>query len=123
MEQILGLEVSTIQEHKEGIFRINISGSLDSDTYMILQNEVDRILIKNPLSIVMDMQGLTYISSAGLQVVMYTKMTVNKIGGVVLLVNVHPRIKKVFDIVQILPDMKIFSTVEELDEYLDNLQQ
>lgn len=119
----MGLEVSSIEEHTQGIFRISIAGSLDSDTHQILQNEVDKILKKNPLSIVMDMHGLTYISSAGLQVVFYAKKTLNKIGGVVLLVNVHPRIKKVFDIVHFTSELEIFSTVEELDEYLDSIQK
>lgn len=119
----MGLEISTIQEHDEDIFRINIAGSLDSDTHMILQKEVDSILKKKPLSVVLDMEDLTYLSSAGLQVVMYTKRAVNKIGGIVLFVNVHPNIKKVFDIVHILPELDIFSSIEELDEYLDNIQK
>jgi hypothetical protein len=37
--------------------------------------------------------------------------------------NLQPQIKKVFDIVNALPSMKIFASVDELDDYLDAIQK
>jgi hypothetical protein len=37
--------------------------------------------------------------------------------------NLQPQIKKVFDIINALPSMQIFASIEELDEYLDAMQK
>ncbi|MGD2270109.1 MAG: hypothetical protein PVI06_06895 [Desulfobacterales bacterium] len=37
--------------------------------------------------------------------------------------NLQPQIKKVFDIINALPSMQIFASIEELDEYLDAIQK
>ena len=40
-----------------------------------------------------------------------------------LILNLKPQIKKVFEIIKALPSEKIFSTIEELDNYLAQIQQ
>ena len=37
--------------------------------------------------------------------------------------NLQPQIKKVFEIINAIPSMKIFTSMEELDEYLDIMQK
>jgi CheY-like chemotaxis protein len=44
-------------------------------------------------------------------------------GGKVILRNLRPRVRKVFDIIQSAPTLSIFRNVEELDRYLDRMQR
>ena len=37
--------------------------------------------------------------------------------------NLQPQIRKVFDIIQALPSLNVFESVEELDQYLAEMQR
>jgi hypothetical protein len=37
-------------------------------------------------------------------------------------INLQPQIKKVFDILNALPSLKVFASIQELDGYLDAMQ-
>jgi anti-anti-sigma regulatory factor len=39
-----------------------------------------------------------------------------------VLTNVPPQIRKVFEIIQALPSLNVFESVEELDRYLTGIQ-
>jgi anti-anti-sigma factor len=70
----------------------------------------------------MDLQDLDYLSSAGVRVIIKTRNALKKNGGKLVFMNIPPQIKKVFDIINALPAMQIFMSVEELDDYLDVMQ-
>lgn len=109
-------------EKDKGVFVISPIGSVDSDMYLILQKEVEAVLAKLPKVIIFDMRGVNYISSAGLGVVFKTKKFLKQNKGELYLVNLTPPVKKVFDIVNALPEQDVFASVEELDNYLDKIQ-
>jgi hypothetical protein len=37
--------------------------------------------------------------------------------------NLQPQIKKVFEIINALPSLQVFATIEELDNYLTEMQR
>jgi anti-anti-sigma regulatory factor len=43
--------------------------------------------------------------------------------GELALVNPQPQIRKVFDIMKLLPAMNVFANIQELDEYLARIQK
>ena len=43
--------------------------------------------------------------------------------GKITFMNLQPQIKKVFEIINALPSMRIFSSIQELDDYLDVMQK
>lgn len=118
----MALTVNSLQRAK-GLFIISPTGSLDSNTYLSLQEEIDKILQEKPTMIVFDMKDLDYMSSAGVRVVLKTRDTLKKNGGKITFLNLQPQIKKVFDIINAMPSMKIFRSIRELDEYLDVMQK
>ena len=113
----------TVEEKGDGTCTIRPVGSIDADTHHILGSQVDPILAKSPQLIIFDMKDVHYVSSAGIGVVLFTEKSIKAAGGKVLLVNLQPQIKKVFDIVQALPSQQIFSSVAELDRYLSVIQR
>jgi anti-sigma B factor antagonist len=115
------LKVS-IEDRGEGTYTIRPQGSIDSNTFMTLQNELDPILGKSKV-IIFDMKDVNYVSSAGVGVVLLAEQTLKANNGKVLMVNLQPQIKKVFDIVKALPDQQVFSSMEEMDRYLKEIQR
>jgi anti-anti-sigma factor len=74
------------------------------------------------LNLVLDLQELDYISSAGLRSIFRARKALGMRDGRVLVVNPQPQVQKVFDIVKAVPVREIFRSVEELDSYLDRIQ-
>ena len=112
----------TSKEKRVGVFIVTPAGSIDSDTYMILEKKVDQLLAASPTEMIFDMASVDYMSSAGVRVIFKAKKALKENRGELILVNLKPQIKKVFDIINALPSLTIFRSIEELDEYLDAMQ-
>ena len=112
-----------INERERGVFVVSPTGLIDSDTYFELENKVDSILSSHPNVIVFDMQGVNYISSAGLGVILKAKKILSENAGNLCMVNLTKNVKKVFDMINALPEQDIFASVEELDSYLGHIQR
>lgn len=106
-----------------GVYQINPEGSLDSNTYRILEERVDAVITEKPDTIVFNMASLDYISSLGIRVIAKTQKTMRAAGGRVVLLHLQPQIQKVFDIIKAMPSEQIFSSMQELDDYLDRMQK
>ncbi len=112
-----------VEKKDESTFIVRPAGSIDSNTFMTMQTELDSILEKSPKVIIFDMKDVSYVSSAGVGVVLSSEKSLRLNNGKVLMVNLQPQIKKVFDIVKALPDQQIFSSVQEMDKYLSEIQR
>jgi anti-anti-sigma factor len=106
-----------------GFYVIYLDGSLDSASYHILEQKTEELLKANPKIIAMNMERLSYISSAGIRVILKTRNALKKSDGKLVFMKLQPQIKKVFEIINALPSMKVFSSIEELDDYLDAMQR
>jgi anti-anti-sigma factor len=106
-----------------GVYVLLLNGWLDSQTHKILDEKVEEILKESPKTLILNMEQLDYISSAGVRIIYKTKKTLKRDGGYLFLMNLKPQIKKVFEIINALPSMNVFSGVQELDDYLDAMQQ
>ena len=113
----------TSREKSPGVFVVSPEGSLDTNTYTILEEKVDLLLDTSPCVIIFDLEKLDYISSMGVRVIAKAKKSLKKNEGKVVLLKLQPQIRKVFEIVKALPSDQIFGSVEELDQYLDAMQK
>ena len=104
--------------------RVAIGGRLDTHTYAELDQALAPLL-GNPAvtSLVLDLEGLDYISSAGIRSVFKARKALAARAGKVLVVNPQPQIQKVFDLVKAVPLNEIFTSVAEADAYLDAMQR
>ncbi len=116
----LTLDIST---HSGGAERIVIGGRLDSSTAPELESSAQPLIDSPPGMVILDLADLDYISSAGLRVIFRIQKAVKSAGGQVLVVNLKPQVKKVFEIVDALPTMAVFKSYDEMDEYLDVMQR
>lgn len=102
---------------------ITCVGRLDSETSPILEKEVKRILEKAPSLLILDMEKLDYMSSAGVRVLFLAQKRMKLHGGKLALMKIQPPIRKVLEIINALPGQQVFKDTAELDRYLDAMQK
>ena len=103
--------------------RVALAGRLDTHTYGELDRQLAPVLGSSIQSLVLDLAGLDYISSAGVRSIFKARKALSARGGKVVVVNPKPQIQKVFDVVKAVPLDEIFSSVQEADAYLDAMQK
>jgi anti-sigma B factor antagonist len=113
----------TSQQKMDGVYMLTPSGRLDTGTYRTLEERVEVVLKETPHTLVFDMEMLDYISSMGVRVIAKAQKVMKAYHGKVVLLNLQPQIQKVFDIIQALPPQQVFSSMDELDDYLDRMQR
>jgi anti-sigma B factor antagonist len=113
----------TAKEKSPGVQILYLNGSLNTNTSPVLEKEVNVALGKSPDVLVFDLQQLVYISSAGIRVILIANKAMKKKGGKAMFTNMQPQIKKVFEIVNALPSQQVFSSIEEMDRYLEIMQK
>lgn len=113
----------TITERTPGVFMFRPIGSIDTNTHSILEEKVDFILKGITKTMIFDMEGVNYISSAGIRVIIKVQKSMKQRDGQFLMTNLQPQVKKVFEIINALPTMHVFSSIQELDRYLDLMQK
>lgn len=115
------LEIEIHAEPNEGK-RISLAGSLDTDTAPQLQDRIDQEVDSAVHMVIMDLNRLEFLSSAGLRVIFKTRKLMDSRNGKFLLLNLQPQVRKVFDIIKALDGMSVFKSQEEMDEYLTVMQ-
>ena len=113
----------TVAPKRPGVMVVAPIGAIDASTYTILEDKVDQALKEAPDVIIFDMEFADYISSTGIRVLLKTKKALQETDGKMVFMNLQPQIKKVFEILQAIPTLKVFASIEELDNYLDVMQK
>src|SRR5262245_38346331 len=117
------MPLTITSEPGQGFVTIRPAGSLDSNTYTSLQEHIATVTKSKPGALVLDLKDLSYISSAGVRVVIAAQKTMKAAGGGFAIVHLQPQIRKVFEIIMALPSPNSFESVDELDRYLTSIQK
>ncbi|MHC4553134.1 MAG: STAS domain-containing protein [Planctomycetota bacterium] len=114
----------TVQlEHRSSMaVTFKLAGKIDSEAAAKLDQQVTAGLAGPVRTAVFDMEGVDFIASAGVGILMKAKATLTRKGGDLAMINLQPQIKKVFEIIQMLPALNVFESVAELDNYLTKIQ-
>jgi anti-anti-sigma factor len=117
----MALKVNTAVK-RPGIFVVAPIGSIDAAGNAIFRERVSSVLTQNADVIIFDMEFADYINSMGIRELLKAKKALKLRGGKILFTNLQPQIRKVFDILNALPSLKVFADIQELDRYLDAMQ-
>ena len=109
----------TVTKKEEGVFVVSPQGSIDTETYPVLEKEINSILEQAKKAVILDLKEVAYVSSMGLSVIFKTKEALENNGGTIAIINLQPQIKKVFEAIKVLPDY-YFSTMTDAEKYLDD---
>jgi anti-sigma B factor antagonist len=106
-----------------GVVVVSPIGSIDANTFNVFDEKMDDILEQKPDVIIFDMEFVDYLSSSGIRVLLKTKKALKQTDGRMVFMKLQPQIQKVFDILKAIPTLKVFASIEELDNYLDTMQK
>jgi anti-anti-sigma factor len=113
----------TITVQESSTPTVVLVGRLDTDTAPQLDEALRELLDEPDIArLVFDVSGLDYLSSAGIRCFIRARKAIEPNGGKVAIVNPQPAVRKVLEIVKAIPG-GIFSSVAELDAYLDAIQR
>ena len=85
-------------EKLEDVIVFSIKGHFDASLADVANDEVQAIVTGPLLKVIFDLSELTYISSAGLRVLLFTAKKMKARGGEVALCSVGPVVQRVLDI-------------------------
>lgn len=113
----------TITVQESSTPTVVLVGRLDTDTAPQLDEALRELLAEPDIErLVFDVSALDYLSSAGIRCFIRARKAIEPNGGKVAIVNPQPAVRKVLEIVRAIPG-GIFSSVAELDAYLDAIQR
>lgn len=119
----LTVRISRDDASDGGAVRVHPSGSLDSTTAGVLERELAPALSGTANVLVLDFAEVTFVSSAGIRVVLAARKQMAERGGSLLMANLQPPVAKAFEIIKAIPDIGIFKNIAELDAYLAAMQR
>ncbi len=110
------MQITQKQEGKVHIFSLN--GRFDAHSAGAVENELNLVISKGEHNLLVDLDGVEYISSAGLRVLLAATKKLKKEKGEIKLCCLKPYVKEVFDIAGFTQIFKIYNTVEEATQSL-----
>ena len=111
-----GFSVET--EEKDAVVILNLSGYLDAHTAPQFEEEIETAIKEKKFKMVVNLEKLDYISSAGLGVFMGYIEDIRENDGDIIITNSSEKVYKVFDLLGFPNIFKIFDTMEEsLNEF------
>ena len=117
------LNTTITLDEANSVARVALDGALNTDTAPDFEQRLQEVIDGAYQLTVLDMRDLEYISSAGLRVIFKAAKQTKAEGRRLAAANRKPHIDKVFEILKALPDMAVFANDQELDDYLDSMQQ
>lgn len=101
-------KVKMKQEQKGDVLILRLTGRLDAVTSPLIEQQVgDLISEKDTFYLLMDFSGVSYLSSAGMRMLLATTKKIKAVGGKFILCNVADSVLHVLE-------MSEFDTVIEL---------
>ncbi|OJS99822.1 STAS domain-containing protein [Marinobacter nauticus] len=118
------MSLNIVERNKtEEAVSLELQGSLDSDTAPQLDQHLANAIGSETKVVAFNMAGITFISSAGLRVIFKTLKLMKSRGGQVSVTQMSKGVRKVFEIVKVMPDLTVFADQAEMDEYLEAVQR
>ncbi|MHC4758284.1 MAG: STAS domain-containing protein [Planctomycetota bacterium] len=106
-----------------GVIVLSPVGQINSDTIPLLEQKITDSLTQSPKTLILDLQEVDLMTSAGVGLMTKTKALMDRNNGSFAMVNLQPQIKKVFEIMRLVPTLNVFANIDELDEYLEKVQR
>ena len=101
------------QENNNGVEIFNVKGSLDSNTSSEFETQVYAALENGQRKVILNLEEMEYISSAGIRVMLKTTKDLKRMEGNIVLCSLQDYVREVFDIAGFDGYLNIESTLED----------
>lgn len=102
---------------------VSLNGKINDRTSPLLHEEIDRLLAGPVKTLVLDMAHVEMVTSAGVGTIMRARETAKQKGGDLAMNHLQPQVKRVFEIMSLVPTLNVFESEKELDDYLTKVQE
>lgn len=111
-----------VNEHRDGdVTVLRLSGRLELDAGdLTLRTWIDRLVEQNRNLIVLDMQAVTRMDSAGIGMLVGKFLSVRRQGGTIKLLNLTARSARLMDITRLVT---VFETYQDESEAIKSFTQ
>ena len=100
-------------DNRQSVSVVKVKGRVDSETAPELDDALTRLLQENKNKIVLDLQGVDYMSSAGLRAMVKAYQTAKKSGGDLRLASVPQPVEVILRTVGMMQMLQMYSTDQE----------
>ncbi|MCK5521402.1 MAG: STAS domain-containing protein [Candidatus Marinimicrobia bacterium] len=97
----------------EGVYIVTIEGNVDTNSAPEVKSGLDKIINSGASKLILDLQLMDYISSAGLRILLITGKQLKGSNGELRLSRMNESVKDVFDISGFSSIFNIFDSVED----------
>ncbi|WP_350445925.1 anti-sigma F factor antagonist [Anaeromonas frigoriresistens] len=98
---------------------VDLNGELDHHNAQKIREKIDSHINENGYkNISLNLQGLNFMDSSGIGLIMGRYKLVNELGGTVFLTNVNPRVAKILDMSGIHKLVDVYDSEEEVLQHL-----
>jgi anti-anti-sigma factor len=118
----MSLTIHKAQTPSPSAVTLVLDGELNNLTSTQLDEAIGSMLDTPAKTLVLDMEGIGFISSTGIGVIVKARNTLKQRGSDLTMVHIQPQVKRVFDIMQLTPILNVCESQKELDDYLSKIQ-
>lgn len=108
------MEISASQVDNSVI--INIKGEIDLHTVDQFKQKLDKQIAKGHKNLILNLEQVDFIDSSGIGAILSKYKQLNKQKGKLVMVNVRPKIRRIFEVSGILRIIDIYSSETEAVE-------
>ena len=101
------------RKEEKGIHIFSLDGRFDAHSAGNVEEELNLAISKGARKLLIDLDSVEYISSAGLRVLLAVAKRLKKEDGAIKLCCLRPYVKEVFDIAGFTQIFKIYNTAQE----------
>jgi len=113
------LDIKVVKKEKYA-YSVELRGPIDTVTSPQLKKELEEIIDERTRAVILDMGDVDYVSSKGLGVIVWAQKALKRKKASFAMVNLQPQIKKLFDLMKLAPNIKIYD-MPEGDKYIDQI--
>lgn len=97
----------------EKAYAVEVQGEIDVYTSPRVKETINELIDQGQYNLIIDLEGVRYIDSTGLGVLIGALKKVREHDGRILLICTNPQIKKIFNITGLVKIFEIFKNEEE----------
>ena len=102
---------------------VSLIGALDAHTFEQFFHTMSQLIDGGTLRVVLDLRGMTYITSVGMNFLVNMRLQRKKAGGDVIIIKPQPAVLNLLDMIGFLQVLVIAETVEEAWDVFNDEQQ
>ncbi|MHB2018723.1 MAG: STAS domain-containing protein [Candidatus Xenobia bacterium] len=108
----MDIKVNT-RQLSEGVYAVEVQGEIDVYTSPRVKETINELIEGSHYNFVINLEGVRYIDSTGLGVLIGALKKVREHNGRIVLICTNPQIKKIFNITGLIKIFEIYKDEEE----------